>query len=105
MGSIMPAQTSALSPGLISTCLLQRQPGQWFVYPDPATSAPQFSHVKSSCRLVNLLLICAEAYELVDYVSMPLIILIQKIKDTNRKSPEFTFISFKYYAILLPRVI
>ncbi len=48
IGSISPRQSSCLSPGLISTCLLQRHCGQWLVYPFPVTEYPQFSQVKFS---------------------------------------------------------
>ena len=48
MGFIKPLQFSARSPGLISTCLLHRQCGQWLVKPLPITSCPHCSQTKSS---------------------------------------------------------
>lgn len=36
MGSMIPPQSEALSPGSISTCRLERQFGQWFLWSLPA---------------------------------------------------------------------
>lgn len=36
MGSMIPPQSEALSPGSISTCRLERQLGQWFLWSLPA---------------------------------------------------------------------
>lgn len=58
IGSIMPPQPAALSPGLRSTCMLHRHRGQWSVYPSPLTSKPQWPQAKSSIRLWNFLFLC-----------------------------------------------
>src|SRR3989338_1836740 len=50
-----PPHVLALSPGLLSTCLLHRHFGQWLVYPSPLTNAPQRSQAKSSTRFWKLI--------------------------------------------------
>ena len=55
IGSIMPPHTALLSPGSISTCLLQRHCGQWLVYPSPVTWVPQCSQTKSSIVRLKLI--------------------------------------------------
>ncbi len=57
-GSIKPQQSFARSPGKSSTCLLQRQCGQWLVYPSPSTFSPQCSQLKSSFVRLNSCDIC-----------------------------------------------
>ena len=53
IAGISPRHVAARSPGLLSTCRDHKHCGQWFVYPLPATYAPQWAQVKSSTRLVN----------------------------------------------------
>lgn len=48
MGSIMPPQSAALSPGSISTCRLERQFGQWFLCSLPAPAA--LPCVRTPCK-------------------------------------------------------
>ena len=43
MGSIMPPQSAALSPGSISTCRLERQFGQWFLCSLPYSAPAHFA--------------------------------------------------------------
>ena len=54
MGSILPPQSAALSPGSISTCRLERQFGQWFLWSLPApcgtTVRPHTLQTKLRCR-------------------------------------------------------
>ncbi len=50
----MPPQVLARSPGWLSTCLLQRQNGQWLVYPLPLTFFLQLPQMKFSVVLLNV---------------------------------------------------
>src|SRR3989344_2979379 len=59
LGSIIPLQIAALSPGFTSTCLPHRHSGQWFVNPSPTTWAPHFSQTKSSRFFVKRRFMCA----------------------------------------------
>jgi hypothetical protein len=61
-GFISPRQSDSRSPGWRSTCLLQRQFGQWLVKPLPFTFAPQFPQTKSSIFRVNFKVILINSY-------------------------------------------
>ena len=53
-GSIIPPQSERRSPGSMSTCRLERQLGQWFLWSLPAPSGttvlPQTLHTKVSLQ-------------------------------------------------------
>ena len=62
-GAIIPPQVAARSPGLLSTCRDHRQFGQWFVYPLPETTAPQWAQLKSSTVFVKPFIISPTHYD------------------------------------------
>ncbi len=56
-GCIMPPHSAARSPGLLSTCLLHKHFGQWFVYPLPCTKVPHRSQENCSTTRMNIMIL------------------------------------------------
>ena len=93
IGFIKPPHSAARSPGLISTCLLHKQFGQWLVYPLPLTFAPQFSQTKSSIFRWNFLAIKKERRNMKEKLASFILLLPVFFVGCVHRSPPQTKIT------------